>query len=36
MIGHFLGRAWEKYISWVMILYYFGCLIGYFIVSKPA
>ena len=35
MIGHFLGRAWEKYISWVMILYYTGCLIGYLIVSRP-
>jgi len=32
LVGHFLGKFWLKYTSWIFIFYYVGCCIGYLIV----
>jgi len=32
LVQHYLGRFWSRYTSWILIIYFFGCLIGFTIV----
>ena len=34
LVIHYLGRWWSLYTSWILMIYYFGCLIGFTIVGK--